>query len=176
VGNGTVYSEAFRTKMVQRMLSPNARSMRVIAREAGVPEGTLYRWRNEATLATMSGRSTDDPPRSPAQSPQDWTAEEKLAVVLEAASVPDAELGAYLRTKGVHEAQLREWRQQALSGLQGKRERPASDDARRVRQLERELNRKDKALAEAAALLVLKKKAQAIWGDEDDDTDPKNDK
>lgn len=177
MGNGTVYSEVFRSKMVQRMLSPNARSMRVIAREAGVPEGTLYRWRNEATLAMMSGRSTDDPPRSPVQSPQDWTAEEKLAVVLEAASVPEAELGGYLRTKGVHEAQLREWRQQALSGLQGKRERSVSgDDARRMRQLERELNRKDKALAEAAALLVLKKKAQAIWGDEDDDTDPKTDK
>ena len=46
---------------------------------------------------------------------------------------------------------------------------------RRVRELERELNRKEKALAEAAALLVLKKKAQAIWGDEDDDTDPRND-
>ena len=170
MGNGTVYSEAFRTKMVERMLSPNARSMRAIGRDAGVPAATLYRWRNEATLAKMSRRSTEPP-----QSPRDWTAEEKLAVVLEAAGIPEAELGAYLRTKGVHEAQLREWRQQALAGLQGKAgDRAASkEDARRVRQLERELNRKDKALAEAAALLVLKKKAQEIWGDEDDDTDPK---
>jgi hypothetical protein len=49
-------------------------------------------------------------------------------------------------------------------------------DARQIRQLERDLARKDKALAEAAALLVLQKKVQAIWGDEDDDTDKKKDK
>ena len=46
----------------------------------------------------------------------------------------------------------------------------------RIKELERELRRKDKALAETAALLVLKKKVQAIWGDEDDDTEPKSGK
>ncbi len=87
-----------------------------------------------------------------------------------------------MRRKGVHEAQLAEWRQQvtqsAITGLRGpsKRDRKAANiEARRVRELERELKRKEKALAEAAALLVLKKKAQAIWGDADDDTDPEND-
>ena len=57
-----------------------------------------------------------------------------------------------------------------------KRSKDSAADARQIRQLERELARKDKALAETAALLVLKKKAQAIWGDEDDDTDEKKDK
>ena len=52
----------------------------------------------------------------------------------------------------------------------------AAADAKKIRLLERELLRKDKALAETAALLVLKQKTQAIWGDEDDDTDPKSDK
>jgi transposase len=105
-----------------------------------------------------------------------------VALVLVAAAVPEAELGAFLRRKGVHEAQLAEWRQQvtqgAVAALRGpsKRDRKAASvEARRVRDLERELARKEKALAEAAALLVLKKKAQAIWGDEDDDTDPRND-
>ena len=54
--------------------------------------------------------------------------------------------------------------------------RSAYGDSRKVRELEKELRRKDKALAEAAALLVLQKKAQALWGDEDDDTGPKSDK
>ena len=54
-------------------------------------------------------------------------------------------------------------------------ERARSEDKRRLKKLERELARKDKALAEAAALLVLQKKVQAIWGDEDDDTDEEND-
>jgi transposase-like protein len=110
--------------------------------------------------------------------PQDWNAEEKLCAVLEAAALSDEELGAFLRRKGLHEAQLQQWRDQMLSGLapaparQGKK----APEARRIRELEKELTRKDKALAETAALLVLKKKVQEIWGDEDDDTGNKSDR
>ena len=108
-----------------------------------------------------------------AKRPQDWSAEEKLAAVIEAASVAEAELGAFLRARGLHQAQLQEWRQRLLASLS---ERPAGAakrtraEARRIRQLEHELTRKEKALAEAAALLMLKKKARAIWGDEDEPT------
>ena len=56
------------------------------------------------------------------------------------------------------------------NGLSKKRTREKSDAAKRIRALEKELRRKDKALAETAALLVLKKKVQEIWGDEDDPT------
>jgi transposase-like protein len=83
----------------------------------------------------------------------------------------------FLRTKGIHAAVLDEWRQQALAGLRGTVEASKlQTESKQVRELKRELERKDKALAETAALLVLKKKAQAIWGDEDDGTDPKNEK
>jgi hypothetical protein len=90
--------------------------------------------------------------------------------------LPEEELGEYLRRKGLHEAQLEQWRRRATEGateaLQSKRLRKkASVEANRVRALERELRRKEKALAETAALLVLKKKAAAIWGDEDDSTE-----
>ena len=178
----TVYSDSFRTKLVQKMLLPNARPVSALAREAGLPEGTLYRWKKEIILGGMSA-DPDDKTSPPTKPPQQWSAEEKLAVVLEAAGVPEAELGAFLRRKGLHAAQLAEWRKQvtegavaALQGRGGKVDRKAANvEARRVRDLERELRRKDKALAEAAALLILKKKAQAIWGDEGDDTDPKND-
>jgi len=174
----TVYSETFRTKLVQKMLLPNARPVSVLAREAGVPEGTLFRWKKETTLRGMTANRPDDKTPSPAKPPQQWSSEAKLAVVLEAAAVPEAELGAYLRSKGLHAAQLAEWRKQMLAGLDGRGSKAdrkaASVEARRVRDLERELRRKDKALAEAAALLILKKKAQAIWGGEDDNTDPEN--
>jgi len=111
----------------------------------------------------------------PARRPQDWTAEEKLAVVIEAASLADEELGAFLREKGLHQANLKQWRQTILSGLGESKARSSkpSAETRRIRELERELARKEKALAEAAALLILKKKAQALWGDEDDTTAPK---
>jgi len=161
--------------MVERMLMPNPRPMARLGREFGVPNATLHRWRNLATVGRMSG--SDDKP-TPAEPPQEWSAEQKLAIVLEAAAIPDAELGEFLRRKGVHEAQLKEWRDAAIGGLSGSKRpdrKEATSDARRIRELERELKRKDKALAETAALLVLKKKVQEIWGDEDDDTDPKND-
>ena len=108
----------------------------------------------------------------PARRPQDWSAEEKYAVMIEAASLPDEDLGAFLREKGLHQANLTQWRQEMLAGL-GKskvRSLKPSAETRRIRELERELARKEKALAEAAALLILKKKAQALWGDEDDNT------
>jgi transposase len=112
-----------------------------------------------------------------AKRPQDWTAEEKLQAVIEATGLAEAELGEFLRRQGLHEAQLQQWRDGVLAGLEQHTKRgtkKSSPEARRVRQLERELARKEKALAEAAALLILKKKVRAIWGDEADDTSPKS--
>ena len=80
----------------------------------------------------------------------------------------DSELGEFLRREGIQEEDLERWREEALGGLGGARK--AQPPSKRLRELERELRRKDKALAEAAALLVLAKKARALWGDEDDDT------
>ena len=112
-----------------------------------------------------------------------WTAEEKLRLVLEAAKLSEQELGAFLRREGVHAAQLEQWRQvvtsAATEALQPNRKaasaRPSPTESRRIRELERELRRKDKALAEVTALLALKKKLEMLWGDADDDTDPEND-
>ena len=111
--------------------------------------------------------------------PQDWPPQEKLEVVLEAASLSEEDLGEFLRRKGLHQAQLDEWRERMTKGAleelgSRRRSRKASPEAKRIRELEKELRRKDKALAETAALLVLKKKVDAIWGDVDDDTDPRN--
>ena len=101
--------------------------------------------------------------------PQDWTAAEKLEAVLESASLSEQELGEYLRRKGLHEAQLEQWRRRvteaSMEALQSKSSRKkASVEAKRVRALERELRRKEKALAETAALLVLKKKRRRSGG------------
>ena len=165
--------------MVERLSGPHASSATQLAGETGVAQATLSRWLKVAgTVAPKMTRRDKQKVPTPSKRPQDLTAEEKLALVLEAATVPADELGAFLRRKGVHEAQLAEWRAAATAALRppSKRDRKAASvGARRVRDLERELARKEKALAEAAALLILKKKAQAIWGDEDDDTDPRND-
>jgi hypothetical protein len=112
------------------------------------------------------GNSEESENAMPQKRPQDKSAEEKLKIVIDAETLPEEQLGAFLRLNGIHEAQLREWRSMMLSGLQ-KPERPSSrpaKDTRRIRELEKELQRKDKALAEAAAILILKKKSSPSGG------------
>ncbi len=158
------YSAAFKSKMVRRMSGPRAQSANALSEDIGVSQPTLSRWLREASEGMVSPMSKHE-----AKRPQDWTPEQKLAVITEAASLSD--LGAFLRRKGLHQAHLDQWRETAISALAGKANgcrKPAK--SRRERQLEKELRRKEKALAEAAALLVLKKKAQAIWGDGDENT------
>lgn len=173
-----MYSKAFRALVVQKMTGPNGPRPTAVAHELGVSRASVYRWlKDAATVELPSIESHDLSTCSPGpikmKRPQDWSAEEKLAAVLEAASLTDEELGAFLRSKGLHEAQLEQWREQMLAGLAPKpvQRGKKAPEGKRVRELEKELRRKDKALAETAALLVLKKKAQAIWGDEDDNTE-----
>ena len=174
-----MYSKAFRTLMVQKMTSPDRPNVESLSAEVGVPQSTLYRWVSVAGKLIPRGDSVapfvTDPTQRPSRMkrPQDWSAEAKLAAVMEAAALSDEELGAFLRSKGIHEAQLREWRELMLSGLNPSsvQRTKTKKETKRIRELEKELRRKDKALAETAALLVLKKKAQVIWEDEDDDTE-----
>ena len=164
--------------MIRKMACPNGISASALAKEVGVPQQSLSRWLRNANVVDEPGNSSNPEPgrtMSPKR-PQDKSAEEKLKIVMEAETVAEDQLGAFLRRNGIHEAQLREWRGMMLSGLQ-KPVKPSSKpslETRRIHELEKELLRKDKALAEAAAILILKKKVQSIWGDEDEPTDKKN--
>ncbi len=167
------YSEAFKSKMIQRMSVPGGPSANALAQEVGVHQGTLSRWLRRA--GRVQGMSDETSKKS--RRPQDWTAAEKQEAVLKATGLPDEQLGSFLRREGLHRAHLEQWRQLMLRGLEEKPNRGRSAktvEGRRIRELEKELRRKDAALAETAALLVLKKKAQAIWGDEDDATPRKS--
>jgi len=173
------YSAAFRARMVQRMSGSQAISANALSKEIGVQQPTLSRWlREAATVAHVSKKkSKPDSGGGPAaRRPADWPAEEKVRVVMDSAGLADAELGALLRREGLHEDDLARFREEvrvaAVAGLSiGKKARgAASEDQKRIKTLERELKRKEAALAETAALLVLRKKLNALWGDEGDDT------
>ncbi len=160
------YPEKFKTRMVQKLTAPGAPSATALSEEIGVPQPTLSKWVREAGRVGDMGKTK----RPKGKRPQDWTAEAKLAAVVEAASLSEEDLGAFVRRRGLHRTHLTQWREQIVAGLKAPRSKKTSVQTRRIRELERELRRKDKALAETAALLVLKKKVQAIWGDEDGDT------
>lgn len=165
--------------MVRRMLGPEGISATALSKEVGIAQPTLSRWVRDArslgSLTPMNNQPRD--PRS-AKKSNERPAQEKLRVVLDAAKLSGEELGAFLRREGVHTAQLGEWTrtamaaaEQALSATR-KAGSPAASAAtsKRVRELEKELRRKEKALAELAALLALKKKLETLWADEDGST------
>jgi transposase-like protein len=172
------YSEKFKLRMIQRLSGQDAPSATSLSREVGVPQPTLSLWlRRARRLPSMKKEANEGAQPDEPRSPKSWSAEEKYRVVVEAATVADSELGEFLRKRGLHSAQLEEWRRVAAEGAMaaltpGKKPGRAQTkaDPRRVRELERELLRKDKALAELAALVALKKKLEVLWGDEDEST------
>ena len=176
------YAENVRARMVRRMVGPSALTATSLAVETGIPQPTLSRWlRDAASIRPVSSpkppRPSSPSPAAPAKRPQDWSALERARVVVEAGELPEAELGEFLRRRGLHLEQLEEWRAALEESLSKPRQgnRPTSA-GKRIKELERELARKEKALAEAAALLILKKKMEQYWADADDDTDPKSGK
>ena len=149
-------------------MPPGNRTVLALAEETGISSVTLYAWRKQARAAgaVVPGNG---------KSPSGWSSEEKFRVVLESAALNEAEMGEYCRCKGLYVEQVRAWRaacEQANGTVQERTrtERAQAKDARtRIRELEREGKRDKAALAEAAALLLLGKKAAAIWGKNEDD-------
>ena len=103
-----------------------------------------------------------------------YSSEEKFAVVLETSALSEVELSEYCRAKGLYPEQVKAWKQACIAGntvSSNKRAKQTSEqkaDKKRIKALERELRRKDKALAESAALLVLGKKYDAYWKEKED--------
>jgi len=103
--------------------------------------------------------------------PEDWTAEEKVEAILSYEKLSEEQRGMFLREKGVHEVHLARWRAELIEAMKLKPFTGGKKDPqqKRIAALEKELRRKEAALAEAAALLILKKKADSIWGEGKDE-------
>jgi len=145
---------------VARLLPPESGALEEVSREVGVGVDTLERWRSEAL--SMPARE------------QAWTAAARFDAVLTTATMDEAARSAWCRANGVYPHDLAAWRQTATHSLAEPEEARASpqqtkQDRRRIKELERELRRKDRALAETAALLVLSKKVAAIFNKGEDE-------
>ena len=156
------FSLAYKQKMLDRLTGKNAVSACQLSRETGLPQQTLSRWLQDAcSLPVMT-------PKRPMRA---WSIDEKIRVLAEAGRLTGIELTALLKREGLVLAEYEQWRL-AL----GDEEHATRATTKRIRTLERELARKEKALAEAAALLVLKKKVDQLWEAEADDPDPENER
>ena len=150
------------------MLPPNNVPLGRLSQEEGISRATLAKWRAEARA---KGQFLPDANSGP----EGWTSADKLAAVIETASMNEADFGEYCRRRGLYPEQIHVWRQACERANDWEREaasritRETKGDRKRIQTLERELARKEKALAEAAALMILRKKAEAIWGQGDED-------
>jgi len=153
------YTQDFKEAMVKKLAVGEARSATALAAEVGVPQSTLSRWLRE--YGNLAGRAAEG---NMGKRGKQWRPEDKLQAVLEYEKLDEEARGKYLREKGLYSADIQRWRAEMLAAV-GKRPKERSAEGQRIRALEAELRRKEKALAETAALLVLKKKAQAIWGE-----------
>jgi len=148
------YAAELKDSIVARMLPPHNVGVSQLVRETGIPRDTLYGWRHRALAQGVAAATAATPLGS-------WSSEEKFAAVVETASLTELEVSAFCRHKGIYPEQLGTWREtcrQANTALPSKAERAERRAEREeVQRLTRELAYKDRALAEAAALLVLQK-------------------
>lgn len=154
------YGQAFKDRAVARLLPPESAAIDVVSQSLGIGAGTLERWRAEALAGAAQGRT--------------WTAEARLHAVVTVSAMNEVDRNAWCREQGVFPTELARWQASATAALAAPEAERASpqatrQDRKRIKELERELLRKDRALAEAAALLVLSKKVAAIFNKAEDE-------
>ena len=162
------YTAEQKQDIVARMMPPQNEAVAKINKETGITEATLYKWRKEARAA---GNATP----GNGQTSDKWSSQDKFLVVMETFTMNETELADYCRKKGLYREQIEAWKEVCLQAngqafdqakqLNGQ----LKEEQKRAKLLEKDLQKKEKALAEAAALLLLRKKAQAIWGDEEEE-------
>jgi transposase-like protein len=156
------FSEEQKRMWVKKFLSRGSQSIDVFCRENVLSSTAIYKW------IGIYGKTDDMKPLS--RTPQNWTPEEKFKAVMAFDSLPVEEQGAYLRREGVNADHIEMWREKMRKSLEPENPDKRSEKGElmyKILDLEKEVARKDKALAEAAAIIILKKKVNSIWGNED---------
>jgi transposase len=165
------YSEVVKADVRRRMSPPQRQSVAQISAELGIHVVTLYNWRKAWRLQGEVVPASE-------KDPEGWGATDKFTVVLETSGLNATELSAYCRERGLYPEQVERWRQASQDANekpvltlkeQKELERLRAQDQKEIKRLKQELRRKEKALAEAAALLIASKKIQAFWGEDGDD-------
>jgi len=147
-------SQEFKEAIIAKILSRGERSVASVCEEAGVVKSTAISWVTKCgkvSLKKAGGRMK-------------WNGEAKLKAVFDTTGLAETDLGTYLRKEGLYSNQVTEWRADIIEHLEAKPKFAKDERDEKIKILEREILRKDKALAEASALLILQKKVDLIWG------------
>jgi transposase-like protein len=163
----TRYSEEFKKSIIKKILSNQTTSLRHVAKENGLALSTTHGWLKKY------GSDIDKTKELNKRSPNDWTLEERFNILAETAGLTEEARGIYCRQKGIYQYQLDEWREIFMKTKIDSKNNEELGELKALRAenkaLKKELLRKDKALAETSALLILKKKADYLWGEIEED-------
>ncbi len=160
------YSIQVKEAVLQKVLNGN-KTHHEIAMEYGIGKSTIGKWlRQYKQNGSINLKSKE-------KRPKDWTSEGRITALITTGSMSPEECAFWCRKKGIFPHHLEQWKKDAISGMAAGSRKKQSETEKQLRKensaLKKDLNRKEKALAETAALLVLKKKAQAIWGEPEED-------
>ena len=151
------YTEAFREQAVEKVLQRGHKTIQTLADELNVNHYTLKNW-----LKTTRRESMSKTPVS--KRPNDWSTEERFQLLMESSALEGETLNAFCRQQGLFTHHLEAWKKVFLRAQQPPPKMTSDKVLRNEnKRLKKELNRKEKALAETAALLVLQKKFNAFW-------------
>ncbi len=160
------FTEEFKKATVKRLLSPDGPSPSFVQNDLGIYPSTLYSWKKKyANNCNMT--------KSKKSSPEKWTPEQKLDAIMKTYSMSEEQRGEYLRANGLYLTDLEQFKKDSLGGFKT-RGRPSLDPElvqlrKENKELERNLRRNEKALAEYSARVILLKKSHEIWGTKEDD-------
>jgi transposase-like protein len=151
--------------IVKKLLPPYSRAVKEIAEEEGISTATLYYWRKQLRNSGVVVPNNHT-------SSEQWSAQTKLAVVAETYAMTENEISQYCREKGLYPDQVHNWKKECMQGFKSRKEqevetkKQAKSDKLEIKALKKELRYKEKALAETTAILVLRKKLRAFYGEE----------
>jgi transposase len=155
------YSENFKQSIVQKVTSPGGPSIMEMSKKIGVHNTSIRTWIKTYAISNSMKKS------------KEWTPEAKLEAIIKTASMNENELGEYLRANGLHSTELEQWKQEFYSSQKSvgrpKLDPELADLRAKEKELTKDLKRKDRALAEMSARIVLLKKSRLIWGDSEED-------
>ena len=175
----TKHTQSFKMQAVEKALNrANGVTLNGIVEELGIGRSTLGKWvrdaKNNELECIADGETLKPRDKKQEKRPQDWNLDDRLEIVMACASLNEEEKSEYCRKQGVYPHHVNQWKIDFASGNSSSEKANTRQEMKSLKnenkELKKELNRKNKALAETAALLVLQKKVHTIWGNNEDDS------